>query len=121
MDVLRVETPANSRPPLSQQIGSSSEGGQLVAGLSPPMQRLGTPDCMSSPVSHLRNLTRNMQDEARRVHAAQYLCAPPTRPTRARVRCLARAADAATRTPPPLMARRQPAAAVDDCARTSRG
>ena len=37
---------------------------------SPPIpRRLRTPDCMSSPVSHLRNLTRNMGDDHRRLHA----------------------------------------------------
>jgi hypothetical protein len=84
VDILRVEPP--SRSPLPRRLSTSSEGGPLVAGASPPMHRLGTPDCMSSPVSHLRNLTRNMQDEARRVHAAQYLCAPPSPRPRARVR-----------------------------------
>ena len=44
-----------------------------IPALSPPLRRLRTPDCMSSPVSHLRNLTRDMQEEARRLHAAQYL------------------------------------------------
>ena len=50
------------------------------APTEPPLRRvasskagLSTPDCMSSPVSHLRFMTRDMQEEARRLHAAQYL------------------------------------------------
>ena len=38
-----------------------------------PMRGLRTPDCMSSPVSHLRDLTRDMQEEAKRRHAVRYL------------------------------------------------
>jgi hypothetical protein len=73
-DSLRIQAPAVSPPPIRERF-AATDGGPMLFGRSPPMRRVGTPDCMSSPVSHLRNLTRNMQEEARRVHAAQYLCA----------------------------------------------
>eukprot|EP00965_Chrysotila_dentata_P255397 6212207-Pleurochrysis_carterae.AAC.1 len=38
-------------------------------------KRQCSPDYISSPVSHLRNLTKDMHDDARRIHAAKYLCA----------------------------------------------
>ena len=37
------------------------------------MTRLSTPECVSSPVSHLRNLTKDLDEGARRERAAQYL------------------------------------------------
>jgi hypothetical protein len=78
-DSLRIEAPAVSPLPMHERL-AASDGAPMLFGRSPPMRRVGTPDCMSSPVSHLRNLTRNMQEEARRVHAAQYLCALPSYP-----------------------------------------
>ena len=40
----------------------------------PALRRLTTPDCMSSPVSHLRDLTRDLEEDgAKRRRAAQYL------------------------------------------------
>ncbi len=53
---------------------TDSEVSLPASGSSPPIpRRLRTPDCMSSPVSHLRNLTRNMGDDHRRLHALKYL------------------------------------------------
>eukprot|EP00966_Prymnesium_polylepis_P330131 7385799-Prymnesium_polylepis.1 len=40
---------------------------------APPARRLSTPDCMSSPVSHLRALTHDLEEGAKRRRAAQYL------------------------------------------------
>merc|ERR1719399_2407027 len=44
-------------------------------GPAPPaLRRLTTPDCMSSPVSHLRDLTHDLEEDgAKRRRAAQYL------------------------------------------------
>ena len=40
----------------------------------PALRRLTTPDCMSSPVSHLRDLTRDLEEDGdKRRRAAQYL------------------------------------------------
>jgi hypothetical protein len=44
-----------------------------VSGGPPPVTRLSTPECVSSPVSHLRNLTKDLDEGARRERAAQYL------------------------------------------------
>jgi len=41
--------------------------------IPPPVHRLSTPECVSSPVSHLRNLTKDLDEGARRERAAQYL------------------------------------------------
>lgn len=38
-----------------------------------PTARLSTPDCMLSPVSHLRALTHDLEDGVKRKRAAQYL------------------------------------------------
>ena len=40
---------------------------------APTMPRLSTPDCMSSPVSHLRAITSDLEEDAKRRKAAQYL------------------------------------------------
>jgi len=82
-DSLRIEAPAVSPQPIHERF-AAADVAPMLFGRSPPMRRVGTPDCMSSPVSHLRNLTRNMQEEARRVHAAQYLCALPSYPRQGR-------------------------------------
>ena len=47
--------------------------GRSEHDLHPSLRRLTTPDCMSSPVSHLRYLTRDMPDGAKRRRAAQYV------------------------------------------------
>jgi hypothetical protein len=54
---------------------ASTPVGGLPANAQPPaLRRLTTPDCMSSPVSHLRDLTRDLaEDGAKRRRAAQYL------------------------------------------------
>ena len=45
----------------------------MTSGGPPPVSRLSTPECVSSPVSHLRNLTKDLDEGARRERAAQYL------------------------------------------------
>ena len=54
---------------------SGSRSGLTPDGPAPPaLRRLTTPDCMSSPVSHLRDLTRDLEEDgAKRRRAAQYL------------------------------------------------
>ena len=45
----------------------------MTSGGPPPVSRPSTPECVSSPVSHLRNLTKDLDEGARRERAAQYL------------------------------------------------
>ena len=54
------------------RLGQHTPGGPNPHG-PPQLRRLTTPDCMSSPVSHLRDLTRDLEDGAKRRRAAQYL------------------------------------------------
>ena len=39
----------------------------------PSLRRFNTPDCMSSPVSYLRDMTHGLEEGARRERAAQFL------------------------------------------------
>ncbi|KAL3905540.1 MAG: hypothetical protein SGPRY_010875 [Prymnesium sp.] len=53
-----------------ERAGSSVTQGRPSLG---PTARLSTPDCMLSPVSHLRALTHDLEDGVKRKRAAQYL------------------------------------------------
>ena len=67
-------TPAQAksrRPPLPA--GARKRKLEVTSGGPPPVSRLSTPECVSSPVSHLRNLTKDLDEGARRERAAQYL------------------------------------------------
>ena len=59
------------RPPLPA--GARKRKLEVTSGGPPPVTRLSTPECVSSPVSHLRNLTKDLDEGARRERAAQYL------------------------------------------------
>ena len=59
------------RPPLPA--GARKRKLEVTSGGPPPVSRLSTPECVSSPVSHLRNLTKDLDEGARRERAAQYL------------------------------------------------
>lgn len=62
------------KQPLLRRRSDSEVSLPASGSFSPPIpRRLRTPDCMSSPVSHLRNLTRNLGDDHRRLHALRYL------------------------------------------------
>ena len=52
---------------------SVEAAGSTEDGAPPSVRRLSTPDCMSSPVSHLRALTHDLEEGAKRRRAAQYL------------------------------------------------
>ena len=65
-------------PPLEVTVPAPScstpGSGPEPAPHPPALRRLTTPDCMSSPVSHLRDLTRDLEEDgAKRRRAAQYL------------------------------------------------
>merc|ERR550514_492424 len=60
--------------PLEVDVDGSPRGLTPDQNAPPALRRLTTPDCMSSPVSHLRDLTRDLEeDSAKRHRAAQYL------------------------------------------------
>ena len=40
---------------------------------APALRRFSTPDCMSSPVSYLRDMTHGLEEGVRRERAAQFL------------------------------------------------
>ena len=63
---------SNPRKRSNLAVEVSTPGGD--EGRPLPLRRLTTPDCMSSPVSHLRDLTRDLEEDgAKRRRAAQYL------------------------------------------------
>ena len=65
------DTAKSRRPPLPA--GARKRKLEVTSGGPPPVSRLSTPECVSSPVSHLRNLTKDLDEGARRERAAQYL------------------------------------------------
>ena len=68
-----VKTPAGGRKRLLQVELPAHPATTPEEPAPPALRRLSTPDCMSSPVSHLRALTHDLDEGAKRRRAAQYL------------------------------------------------
>ena len=65
-------TAAGEKRPL--EVSIPRHGSPRASDGPPALRRLTTPDCMSSPVSYLRDLTRDLEEDgAKRRRAAQYL------------------------------------------------
>lgn len=73
----RTPPPQGHRPPLQpgavRKRKLEVDASTPTNPAPPPVHRLSTPECVSSPVSHLRNLTKDLDEGARRERAAQYL------------------------------------------------
>ena len=66
--------PPNKKRKNQLEVDVSGSRGTPDGSAPPALRRLTTPDCMSSPVSHLRDLTRDLEEDgAKRRRAAQYL------------------------------------------------